>query len=101
MFCPPLPLFITCIDQFQTCNTQQGFWYHHAEPTYLMLAYWIPTTAHTLPANASHTVGIGAFIMNNKREVNSVPIYVYNTMSPVPIIFKRHFLQPFVVFSDY
>ncbi|KAL1812975.1 hypothetical protein ACET3Z_023040 [Daucus carota] len=48
---------------------KQGFWYHHAEPTYLMLAYWIPKTAHTLPANASHTVGIGAFIMNDKREI--------------------------------
>ncbi|KAK1389160.1 putative Mutt domain protein [Heracleum sosnowskyi] len=48
---------------------KQGFWYHHAEPTYLMLAYWIPETAHTLPANASHTVGIGAFIMNKKREI--------------------------------
>ncbi|XP_074358595.1 nudix hydrolase 2-like [Apium graveolens] len=48
---------------------KQGFWYHHAEPTYLMLAYWIPATAHTLPANASHTVGIGAFIMNDKREI--------------------------------
>ncbi|KAL1812976.1 hypothetical protein ACET3Z_023041 [Daucus carota] len=48
---------------------KQGFWYHHAEPTYIMLAYWIPETVHTLPANASHTVGIGAFIMNSKREI--------------------------------
>lgn len=48
---------------------KQGFWYHHAEPAFLMLVYWIPRTAHTLPANASHTVGVGAFIMNNKREI--------------------------------
>ncbi|OMO64693.1 hypothetical protein COLO4_31937 [Corchorus olitorius] len=47
----------------------EGFWYHHAEPNYLMLAYWIPESAHTLPANASHRVGIGAFVMNEKREV--------------------------------
>ncbi|KAH7526065.1 hypothetical protein ACOSQ2_016136 [Xanthoceras sorbifolium] len=48
---------------------KEGFWYHHAEPTYLMLIYWIPGGAHTLPANASHRVGIGAFVMNQKREV--------------------------------
>jgi hypothetical protein len=34
-----------------------------------MLVYWIPETPDTLPANASHTVGIGAFVMNNNREV--------------------------------
>ncbi|XVE87625.1 hypothetical protein DITRI_Ditri19aG0002800 [Diplodiscus trichospermus] len=48
---------------------KEGFWYHHAEPNYLMLAYWIPEGTHTLPANASHRVGIGAFVMNEKREV--------------------------------
>ncbi|KAF8414267.1 hypothetical protein HHK36_002267 [Tetracentron sinense] len=48
---------------------KEGFRYHHAEPKYLMLVYWIPETANTLPANASHRVGIGAFVMNEKREV--------------------------------
>ncbi|KAL6330557.1 hypothetical protein AAG906_040488 [Vitis piasezkii] len=48
---------------------KEGFWYHHAEPDYLMLVLWIPKTAHTLPANASHRVGIGAFVINGKREV--------------------------------
>ncbi|KAK6934607.1 Pre-nudix hydrolase domain [Dillenia turbinata] len=48
---------------------KEGFWYHHAEPTYLMLVYWIPQTVCTLPANATHCVGIGAFIINAKREV--------------------------------
>lgn len=57
------------LDHLLITLVQQGFWYHHAEPTYLMLAYWIPETAHTLPANASHTVGIGALVMNDKREV--------------------------------
>ncbi|KAK3022461.1 LOW QUALITY PROTEIN: hypothetical protein RJ639_046336 [Escallonia herrerae] len=33
------------------------------------LVYWIPKTTHTIPANASHRVGIGAFVMNNKGEV--------------------------------
>ncbi|XP_050367998.1 nudix hydrolase 2-like [Argentina anserina] len=46
-----------------------GFWYHHAEPTYLMLVNWIPPSPHTIPANASHRVGIGAFVFNQNREV--------------------------------
>ncbi|KAL6281857.1 hypothetical protein ACE6H2_012786 [Prunus campanulata] len=48
---------------------KKGFWYHHAEPNYLMLVYWIPQSAHTLPANATHRVGIGAFLINHNREV--------------------------------
>ncbi|XP_050381714.1 nudix hydrolase 2-like [Argentina anserina] len=48
---------------------KEGFTYHHAESDYLMLKQWLPETVDTLPANASHRVGIGAFIMNNKREM--------------------------------
>ncbi|KAJ1703665.1 hypothetical protein LUZ63_003444 [Rhynchospora breviuscula] len=48
---------------------EQGFWYHHAEQNYLMLAYWIPDTKHTLPLNASHRVSVGAFVINDNREV--------------------------------
>ncbi|GMN36650.1 hypothetical protein TIFTF001_006188 [Ficus carica] len=48
---------------------KEGFWYHHAEPTYLMLVRWIPETEHTIPANATHRVSVGAFVMNEKREV--------------------------------
>ncbi|XP_028753030.1 nudix hydrolase 2 [Neltuma alba] len=48
---------------------KEGFWYHHAEPKYLMLVYWIPEGANTIPANASHRVGVGAFVMNRKQEV--------------------------------
>ncbi|KAL6873456.1 hypothetical protein ACP4OV_013538 [Aristida adscensionis] len=51
---------------------EEGFWYHHAEETYLMLAYWLPNTTHTLPVNATHRVGVGAFVMNEKREVLAV-----------------------------
>ncbi|XP_054802197.1 nudix hydrolase 10-like isoform X2 [Prosopis cineraria] len=47
---------------------KEGFWYHHAEPKYLMLVYWIPESAHTIPANATHRVGVGAFVMNGKQE---------------------------------
>ncbi|KAF2284769.1 hypothetical protein GH714_033622 [Hevea brasiliensis] len=48
---------------------QEGFRYHHAEPDYLMLVRWLPNTPDTLPANASHLVGIRAFVVNNNREV--------------------------------
>ncbi|XP_061344343.1 nudix hydrolase 2-like [Gastrolobium bilobum] len=48
---------------------KEGFWYHHAEPKYLMLVYWIPESPSTIPANATHRVGIGAFVMNEKQEV--------------------------------
>nr|GLL39071.1 nudix hydrolase 2-like [Ipomoea trifida] len=48
---------------------KEGFYYHHAEPNYLMLVYWLPTTASTIPANATHRVGVGAFVMNEKNEV--------------------------------
>ncbi|CAI9087114.1 OLC1v1021106C1 [Oldenlandia corymbosa var. corymbosa] len=46
-----------------------GFYFHHAEPSYLMLVHWLPVVANTLPANASHRVGIGAFVMNDNDEV--------------------------------
>ncbi|RDX78606.1 Nudix hydrolase 2, partial [Mucuna pruriens] len=46
-----------------------GFKFHHAEPDYLMLVHWIPNTPDTLPANASHRVAIGAFVVNAKKEV--------------------------------
>ncbi|CAL5390818.1 unnamed protein product [Camellia sinensis] len=48
---------------------QEGFRYHHAEPSYLMLVKWISKTEDTLPANASHRIAIGAFVMNDMREV--------------------------------
>ncbi|XP_028108929.1 nudix hydrolase 2 isoform X2 [Camellia sinensis] len=48
---------------------QEGFYFHHAEPKYLMLVYWIPETANSLPVNATHRVGIGAFVMNEEKEV--------------------------------
>lgn len=48
---------------------KEGFWYHHAEPSYLMLVYWIPKTGCTIPPNASHRVGVGAIVINDKKEV--------------------------------
>ncbi|CAN4075444.1 unnamed protein product [Withania somnifera] len=48
---------------------KEGFWYHHAEPHYLMLVHWIADTESTIPANASHKVSIGAIVFNEKREL--------------------------------
>lgn len=48
---------------------KEGFHYHHAEPNYLMLVCWLPQTDNELPSNASHRVGIGAFVVNQEREV--------------------------------
>lgn len=48
---------------------KEGFYFHHAEAKYLMLVHWLPDTANTIPANASHRVGIGAFVINEKNEI--------------------------------
>ncbi|XP_031492888.1 nudix hydrolase 7-like [Nymphaea colorata] len=48
---------------------QEGFWYHHAEPTHLMLVNWLLSTPHTLPIYATHRLGVGAVVINSKKEV--------------------------------
>ncbi|XP_020979748.1 nudix hydrolase 2-like [Arachis ipaensis] len=48
---------------------QAGFRYHHAEPDYVMLVNWISNAPNTIPPNASHRVGIGAFVMNSNGEL--------------------------------
>ncbi|XP_031250817.1 nudix hydrolase 8 [Pistacia vera] len=48
---------------------KEGFQYHHAEPGYVMLTYWIPEGPCLLPANATHQVGVGGFVINHKNEV--------------------------------
>lgn len=51
---------------------QAGFKFHHAESEYLMLTLWLPDGPCTLPPNASHQVGIGAFVLNDKNEVGDI-----------------------------
>jgi 8-oxo-dGTP pyrophosphatase MutT (NUDIX family) len=46
-----------------------GFIFHHAEPTHVMLTRWLPSAPSTLPANASHHIGVGAFVLNARGEV--------------------------------
>ncbi|XP_028752915.1 nudix hydrolase 10-like [Neltuma alba] len=48
---------------------KEGFWFHHAEPSYLMLVNWIPETGNTIPPNASHRVIVGAIVLNDNKEV--------------------------------
>ncbi|KAA8522189.1 hypothetical protein F0562_012862 [Nyssa sinensis] len=48
---------------------KEGFQYHHAESGYVMLTYWIPEGPCMLPANASHQVGVGGFVINDQKEV--------------------------------
>ncbi|XP_071692830.1 nudix hydrolase 2-like [Rutidosis leptorrhynchoides] len=48
---------------------KEGFRYHHAEPTYLMLLNWIPETINPIPGNASHIARVGAIVLNHKREM--------------------------------
>lgn len=48
---------------------KEGFQYHHAERGYVMMTYWIPEEPCMLPSNASHQVGVGGFVINDKNEV--------------------------------
>lgn len=75
---------------------QEGFWYHHAEPNYLMLLYWLPQGPHSLPGNATHRVGVGAFVMNDRREV--IP-YIHHWNDGYHSAFKM--CVSFVIFSQF
>ena len=48
----------------------EDFSYHHAEPTYVMLVIWLANDIpSTIPVNALHQVGVGAFVLNSEGEV--------------------------------
>ncbi|XP_030467670.1 nudix hydrolase 8-like isoform X1 [Syzygium oleosum] len=57
------------LSEFVPIAVKEGFQYHHAERGYVMLTYWIPDEPCMLPANASHQVGVGGFVVNDKNEV--------------------------------
>jgi hypothetical protein len=47
-----------------------GFVFHHAEADYVMMTRWLAAgVPSTLPPNASHQVGVGAFVINARNEV--------------------------------
>nr|GFA18953.1 NUDIX hydrolase 2-like [Tanacetum cinerariifolium] len=62
----------------------EGFWYHHAEPSYLMLLHWIPETINPIPSNASHIARVGAVVLNDKREM----LVVQEKMGPLRGVWK-------------
>ncbi|XP_030533791.1 nudix hydrolase 8-like [Rhodamnia argentea] len=57
------------LSEFVPIAVKEGFQYHHAEKGYVMLTYWIPDGPCMLPANASHQVGVGGFVINDENEV--------------------------------
>ncbi|KAL0333822.1 UNVERIFIED_CONTAM: Nudix hydrolase 8 [Sesamum angustifolium] len=48
---------------------QEGFAYHHAEPGYVMLTYWIPGEPCLLPPGPSHQIGVAGFVINDNKEI--------------------------------
>ncbi|KAK4845633.1 hypothetical protein QYF36_007330 [Acer negundo] len=68
---------------------KEGFRYHHAESDYLMLVKWIPETFDTLPANASHRVGIGAFVMNDKGEVSLFKLLGQMVLPDIVSVYRK------------
>jgi len=47
----------------------QGFEFHHAERDYLMMNLWLGEGESLLPANASHSVGVGILVLNKRGEL--------------------------------
>ncbi|GMH40259.1 hypothetical protein BSKO_08163 [Bryopsis sp. KO-2023] len=48
------------------------FVFHHAEEGHVMLVRWLPDEDHHLPPNASHQVGIGAYVVNDEGHMLAV-----------------------------
>ena len=47
----------------------QGFTFHHAEPDYLMMCTWLSEGESMLPANASHSVGVGIVCLDEDGKI--------------------------------
>jgi hypothetical protein len=52
-----------------------------------MLTYWIPEGPCMLPTNATHQVGVGGFVINDKNEVWLSRI---RDVSKLPLVTKIH-----------
>lgn len=46
-----------------------GFEFHSASPGWVLMTRWLPSGPNTLPAGASHQVGVGAIVVNSKGEL--------------------------------
>lgn len=50
--------------------TAAGFDFHHAEAGHVLMNFWLPEhTPSTLPRCATTQIGVGAFVLNEQREV--------------------------------
>ena len=47
----------------------QGFVLHHVEGDVIMMQKWLPATESKIPPYATHKVGVGGFVVNDKGEV--------------------------------
>ncbi|KAI4389703.1 hypothetical protein MLD38_001902 [Melastoma candidum] len=57
------------LENLHEVAAREGFENHHAQPDYLMMAFWIPkTTPCTLPGSATHRVTIGAIVLNDRTK---------------------------------
>eukprot|EP01116_Phalansterium_solitarium_P004124 TRINITY_DN15012_c0_g1_i1.p1 TRINITY_DN15012_c0_g1~~TRINITY_DN15012_c0_g1_i1.p1 ORF type:complete len:264 (+),score=50.82 TRINITY_DN15012_c0_g1_i1:110-901(+) len=55
---------------FVPVAVKHGFAFHHAEPTYVMMTRWLPVSEPSmLPEYASHTVGVGGFVLDDRNRV--------------------------------
>ena len=55
-----------------TTAIQLGFELHHCEKEYVMCTYWIPGeegVPSTLPGYTSHSVGVGAVVINDQNQI--------------------------------
>jgi hypothetical protein len=91
---------------------QEGFKYHHAEEAYLMMTYWIPDEPNMLPANASHQVGVGGFVINDQMEVSGSHVHTcfcfdgnrqaaFAFLNSDGVLFEQFFYQVLVVQEKY
>jgi hypothetical protein len=57
------------LSSFVPIAVEAGFVYHHAEADYVMLTAWLQDRPSSLPANASHQVGVGVLVLNALGEM--------------------------------
>jgi len=63
---------------------QRKFIFHHAESTHVMMTLWLPEEPNKLPKYASHTIGVGGFVMTEKGEV----LVVAEKFADKPLVWK-------------
>lgn len=57
---------------YASAAVQQNFFIHHAEKEHIMLALWLPEEQGepcTLPSYTSHTVGVGAMVIDEEQRL--------------------------------